>query len=69
MSCLAAWKQPPEITMDEKCLVYHKEGLKRAKADPEHSHGTELKMILKWCVRGLVERFLSSYVLTQPETV
>lgn len=33
VSCLAAWKQPPEITMEQNCLVCHKEGLKKAKAD------------------------------------
>lgn len=40
------------MTMDENCLVYHKEGLKRAKADPEHRLGSELKIILKWWVKG-----------------
>jgi len=43
------------MTRDEKYLVYHKEGLKRHKADPEHGLGSELKIILQWCVKGFDE--------------
>lgn len=40
------------MPMDEKYLVYHKEGPKRGKADSEQSLGSELKVILKWYVKG-----------------
>lgn len=48
--------------------VDHKEGLKTAKAEPEHSLRNKLKMILKWCVKGFGRKILSSHAQIKPET-
>lgn len=31
MSCLEAWKQPPEITVEKNGLVYHRKGWREQK--------------------------------------